>query len=65
MSNAGKNLEQKLEYPKYAVGFYLMVPEVQETQIQFDFVLFNRIPHAFSVYCQSDGVIGTHSLALK
>ena len=36
----GKNLEQKLEYPKYAVGLYLMVPEVQETQMRFDFVLF-------------------------
>ena len=63
MSNAGKNLEQKPEYPKYAVGFYLMVPEVQETLTQFDLVLFNRIPHAFCVL--SDGVILTHSLALN
>lgn len=51
MSNAGKNLEQKPEYPKYAVGFYLMVPEVQETLIRFDFVLFNWNPHAFCVLC--------------
>ena len=62
MSNAGKNLGQKPDqsrYLKYEVGINLMGSEVQETQMRFYVHIWP------SVYCQSDGVIVTHSLALS